>query len=355
MRTKVSIIIPVYNAEKYLDKCLESVVNQSYLPFEVILVDDGSRDASSIICQKWAQNVNYIHVISQANSGVSVARNKGIESATGDWLCFVDPDDFLDSEMIHTLVSLIDDKTDIVISSCAVFSSKGLSSISHFFAGDRTFDIDKSDLYFQLMDKTYMQVGIAYTAVGVPWSKLYRREFVVQRHLLFNPSLRRMQDNLFNSYAFYYARIVRYIDKPLYFYRFDHFSDYSHVDYAILYQNVKNILFSREKFLKDTGLIHENRFQSALTYEQIRDAFQLVNEGVMRIRDATKGRKRFDEVSDHFQTALKTSRLSRQLSVHQRVEVFLIRGHYYRAYRVLWKLFISRLGKFENGRDVAKP
>ncbi len=99
----VSIIIPVYNVEKYLDKCIQSVVNQSYKNIEIILVDDGSPDNCCTICDKWARKDNRIKVIHQTNQGLSSARNSGIEIANGDYLCFVDSDDYVDKNYIQIL------------------------------------------------------------------------------------------------------------------------------------------------------------------------------------------------------------------------------------------------------------
>ena len=90
---KLSVIIPIYNVKDYLEKCIESVLNQDYKNFELILVDDGSTDGSEQICDKYSRNNPNALVFHQKNSGVCAARNLGIENATGDYLCFVDSDD----------------------------------------------------------------------------------------------------------------------------------------------------------------------------------------------------------------------------------------------------------------------
>ena len=96
----ISIIIPVYNVEKYLSVCLDSILAQTYKDYEVILVDDGSTDNSSVICDDYAKKNICIQVIHQPNAGVSVARNKGIECARGEWITFVDSDDWLDIDFL---------------------------------------------------------------------------------------------------------------------------------------------------------------------------------------------------------------------------------------------------------------
>ena len=94
MNPLLSIITPVYNVESYLDRCIQSILTQSYYHIELILVDDGSSDRSSIICDEWSVKDNRVRVIHKANGGVSSARNAGLEIAHGDYLTFVDPDDF---------------------------------------------------------------------------------------------------------------------------------------------------------------------------------------------------------------------------------------------------------------------
>ena len=103
----ISIIIPVYKVEKYLDKCVESVVSQTYKNLEIILVDDGSPDCCPEMCDKWAKKDGRIKVIHKKNGGLSDARNAGLDIMTGDYVMFVDSDDFIDSEMCDNMLSLM--------------------------------------------------------------------------------------------------------------------------------------------------------------------------------------------------------------------------------------------------------
>jgi Glycosyltransferases involved in cell wall biogenesis len=122
----VSIIIPVYNCEKYLDKCLGSVIAQSYRKLEIIVINDGSKDNSGQIIQEYADNYANILPINQTNSGVSAARNNGIEKASGEYLLFVDGDDYLEAEYVKKLVEAAQkNASDLVICGCTMVDQEG--------------------------------------------------------------------------------------------------------------------------------------------------------------------------------------------------------------------------------------
>ena len=113
---KYSIVIPVYNVEKYLHQCLNSVINQTYKNLEIICINDGSKDNSLIILNEYLQKDNRIVIVNQKNSGVSSARNKGIRLSTGDFISFIDSDDYLDLNVYEKCVQrIISDNSDIII------------------------------------------------------------------------------------------------------------------------------------------------------------------------------------------------------------------------------------------------
>jgi len=105
---KISIIIPIYNSEKYLSRCLETVINQTYSKLEIILVNDGSRDKSLDICKHYQSKDSRIIIIDKINEGVSVARNTGIEAATGKYIGFVDADDWIEPSMYESMLNNIE-------------------------------------------------------------------------------------------------------------------------------------------------------------------------------------------------------------------------------------------------------
>ena len=120
MKKLVSIVVPVYNVEKYLDKCIESILNQTYKNLEIILVDDGSKDNCGKKCDEWAKKDDRIKVIHKENGGLSDARNVGIDYAKGEYISFVDSDDFIDKDMIEILIDGVN-KNDCGIGICGYY------------------------------------------------------------------------------------------------------------------------------------------------------------------------------------------------------------------------------------------
>ncbi|NST07596.1 glycosyltransferase, partial [Enterococcus faecalis] len=117
---KISIIVPVYNVEKYLEKCVRSILAQTFTDFELILVDDGSPDSSGAMCDQFAEQDQRVKVIHKENGGLSDARNAGIEIATGEYLGFVDSDDYIADDMYELLYTNIV-KEDADLSICGIY------------------------------------------------------------------------------------------------------------------------------------------------------------------------------------------------------------------------------------------
>lgn len=163
----VSIIVPVYNVEEWLDRCIQSLVTQTYQNLEIILVDDGSTDASPVICNEWMKKDDRIVVLHQVNSGPSAARNAGIDFAKGKYVSFVDSDDWVDSRFIEILHQImIDSQCDLA--ECGVFETSGESPESSY---ELTAEINsKSEA---------MQAHLADTRYTcVVWNKMYRHEII---------------------------------------------------------------------------------------------------------------------------------------------------------------------------------
>ena len=168
---KISVIIPVYNVEAYLDRCLWSIVNQTYKNLEIILIDDGSQDNSGVLCDVWRKNDSRIEVIHTDNQGVSCARNEGLNRATGDFISFVDADDWLEEDMYALMVSNINENVaDICISGYVLSTQNG-----DVFA----FEIEAERLY--TCEETIREVFTPRSSRIMGWElvdKLFRRHAV---------------------------------------------------------------------------------------------------------------------------------------------------------------------------------
>lgn len=177
----ISIIVPCYNVEKYLDRCVESLLTQSYPNIEVILVDDGSNDSTSLICDNYNQQYNNIVVIHQLNQGLSIARNEGIKIAKGEFLTFVDSDDFVSVDYVLYLYDLlVDTESDISISSYQYYYENNNIDIPK-----QTNIIIKTMSPCVAVEKMFYQELFDTTA----WGKLYRAKYfsdiIYPSHLLF--------------------------------------------------------------------------------------------------------------------------------------------------------------------------
>ena len=163
----ISVIVPVYNVEKYLEECLDSIQNQTYSDIEVILVNDGSLDNSKDICEKYCKEDNRFKLINQANQGQSVARNHGVAASTGEFIAFVDSDDIIRQDYLEVLIRYMSEEVDIVESQFAVhkkeFFNENYKEINVIFEGD-------SEEAVKAVPKHVLSVN--------PVTKLYRRSVV---------------------------------------------------------------------------------------------------------------------------------------------------------------------------------
>lgn len=183
----VSVIVPVYNAENYLSKCIDSILEQSYSEIELILLNDGSKDNSLQILREYEKKSSKIKVVDQKNMGVAKTRNKAIQMASGDYIAFMDNDDFIDVNYIETLVSKMED-ADIVIS------------------GYRRMGIEKELFHLKLMDESWSKY-----MVMAPWAKLYRRDFLVKNQIVFLDN-NIGEDVYFNLVAYSKTKKIKILD-----------------------------------------------------------------------------------------------------------------------------------------------
>ena len=268
MGIKVSVIIPVYNVEAYIEKCLESVLNQTEKNIEILAVDDGSQDASPHLCDVMAEKDSRLRVIHQKNQGVSVARNAGVAAASGEWLCFIDGDDYVAEDYLEELLQCADiPGTDIVVGDYYVLRETENAEYSEFILDKHSEDFQEYELIENCMIGNKAVGNV--TCVGVPWAKIYRTSFVKKENLKFKDGLKRNQDVIFNLYAFHWAQRVSYYKGAGYFYRVwenSAVNRYS-ADYG---DTVEQILREMKKFI---DLNDDDNIYMPLYYQRVRDMF----------------------------------------------------------------------------------
>lgn len=247
---KISVVIPVYNAEIYLNQCVDSVLGQTMTDIECILVNDGSIDRSYSICKSYEVQDSRVKVINQKNAGSAVARNRGMELAVGKYITFVDADDWLDLHMFEKLFFYAEkNKADITICNHSHIYENGRSVIQSFFGEKICVYNNREDINIFL--RKFLCKGVKeyrpYIKVGYPWGRIYNLNTIKKNELYFPVGLHRTEDGIFNMYAAYFSRCICLIDEPLYYYRILN-SSISHRYYSNIVKNTERDFFEVKKF-----------------------------------------------------------------------------------------------------------
>lgn len=187
----ISIIIPIYNGEKYLHRCVESILVQSYCDYELILINDGSTDSSLDICNDYAQKDDRIVVISQTNSGVSVARNRGLKEAKGEYISFVDCDDWIDCDYLQSLHrEMIDNDVDFVVNGYREVCEDGV-------IGKDTTALEYSEIADNHQMLMHLFEPVDFFSFCYPWGKLYKKSIISEFDIRFDKNIAIGEDRLF--------------------------------------------------------------------------------------------------------------------------------------------------------------
>lgn len=210
MNPTVSIIVPVYNAENTLSRCVDSILHQEYTDFELLLVDDGSLDSSGAICDRYASLDSRVHVIHKENSGVSDSRNMALDHARGTYLQFLDSDDWITPNA-----------TDLLVQTAEYYHCDMVISDFYRVIGERVShkgDIEDDCVLTQEEFATHMMENPADFYYGVLWNKLFRRDIVEKYHLRMNPDISWCEDFMFNLEYIRHADVFYALQVPIYYY-----------------------------------------------------------------------------------------------------------------------------------------
>lgn len=250
----VSVIVPVYRAEQYIDRCVRSIINQTEKNIEIWLIDDGSPDKCGSLCDTFAQLDSRIHVIHKENAGVSAARNDGIKYASGKYIAFVDSDDYIEPNMLSLLINAAE-QAEAEIAICGYYVEQvHTQKVADLCCHDGNYDKAAAK---QLLSKFF---GKNYTGLASMGNKLYLRSFLNFQHIQVDESLQRAEDFWFNFEAIGHSSLISVVSTPLYHYvqneesvmhcyRETQFADWTHNRKRLLeYANKHNIALDYSDF-----------------------------------------------------------------------------------------------------------
>lgn len=200
----ISIIVPIYKAEAYLDRCVKSILNQTFIDFELLLIDDGSPDKSGYICDKYAKQDNRVRVFHNENAGVSRARQYGLDNARGEYIIQADPDDWVDKDMLECLYNKAKgEDADMVI--CDFIAEYGTYQK---YSTQKPLSLDHIVVAKDLFNRLH----------GATWNKLIRRQCLIKYSICFDSSLSFCEDLFFNTQLLLNPIRVSYLNKAFYHY-----------------------------------------------------------------------------------------------------------------------------------------
>lgn len=284
----ISIIVPVYNAGLYLDECINSLLAQTADDIEIICVNDGSTDHSAEILNRYGRHDNRLRIISQNNQGVSAARNRGIKESRGEWVMFVDADDWIDAATCQTVRQIaIERDADMVLWPYIREFNKGEKHLPRLLAdGDMEFSGEALPLPLlhrkfigpvgeELRDPTLLH------SWGTVWGKLYRKEVIGTTTFVDTQIVGSAEDALFNIEIFNRVKKAIYINKPMYYYR-KHKQSFTSGYKEQLNEQWQNLYSLMENVI--------NNYDKSLGFEQAlnnRIALGLIGQGLNEIKSPT--------------------------------------------------------------------
>ena len=213
MQPKISVIVPVYKAEKYLHRCVDSILAQTFTDFEVLLINDGSPDNSDAICDEYAKKNNRVRVFHKENGGVSSARNLGLDNAKGEWITFIDSDDYVKPNYLLHLTEHLD--ADWILSGYQETIGSKLCPLSFLY---------KENEIISFCNK-YNEVHIARAC----WGGLYKSDIIKSHKITFSMDIRYGEDTLFNSCYIIYCDCIRVVNGCNYIYCNDEITENKYI------------------------------------------------------------------------------------------------------------------------------
>lgn len=300
MSILLSVIVPVYNAESYLYENILSIIKQKKYSgnFEVLLIDDGSSDNSSEICMKLKQKYSNIKYFYQNNSGVSVARNRGLENAIGKYVCFLDSDDYVDENYVETVISIAENNDLCIFNNYIVENKKKYK--------EKKWLNDKFDT---LIEKSCVIEWICENKINAPWDKVYLKEIIDKNNLRFKIGLNMGEDLLFNlDYAYCCNKI--FLSKEAVYYHTINQDGLCHRIPSLIQFNEFDIVYKEmiDKIKNDEKeKVYRNKINQAFLRNIVNYSGKLYKNGYTKkqINEVFSGNKMIDNIKKTNPESLK--------------------------------------------------
>lgn len=286
---KISVIVPVYNTEQYLPRCIDSILSQTFTDFELLLIDDGSTDSSGTICDEYAQKDSRVRVFHKENGGVSSARNHGLDNAVGEWITFVDSDDYILSNFTETLVRLCEKNVDLCI--CGIKPDYSFSTDYKITCASLDYCGDIKGV-LSILNECQMSGSLC--------NKLFKSSIIRGNTLLLNEGYRFREDEDFLLRYMCHAQKVASSSETCYVYLIPDFQKkYSHVDnfpvslslYSSILQIYDNEINNTvESYLTDLicSFFESFKHKGINHWERTRSIKRIIDKRILNFRELSR-------------------------------------------------------------------
>lgn len=324
----ISIICPIFNADQNLHRMLESVIAQSYPIWELILVNDGSTDSSLDILEDYKKVDNRLRVISQSNAGPAIARNNGIDQAKGDFLCFIDADDFVSKDYLEKLIQpiLVDESIDLVCGGYFELNSK-------YPKGLRLHDF-KTEKYNKVISRAEFHNNLFQGVTGVLWGKIFKSEIFRNNAIRLHPELRLSEDLLaVLEYSIHIEKVYIVPDALYYYNRMDE----SSLSGKAKISNYKDLMLLNYEIKKNEDKLSFLNLDAILSQRK----FAFLSKLLM---DHSKNRNDFYKIADFIvsKEKLKSSGKYCQSPINNKILKWIFDGKYFKAWLLLKAYSLGR-------------
>ncbi len=311
----ISIVVPIYNAELYLEDTLESVYLQTYKNYELILINDGSTDNSEKICMKYLKKDSRAQYFFRNNSGVSETRNFGIEKSKGKYICFIDSDDILDKNYLSDFIELFN-KADVELGCCQFRKFKGSSEL--------LLNQQETNIYCQYKETDKYDILFSDYS-GYLWNKMFITKIIKENDILFDQSIGMMEDMLFIFQYLKFVKNVTCLYKKNYLYR---------VTESSASKKLTNIkwfsLFKSLDYIIDNKKLYSQKFYNTLCFYYL---FYLCN-AKFRLKYIKNNKKYITIQQDIKERNKKFKELYQYLNSKQRFKIFIYKNFNYVSFKL---------------------